>query len=416
VAQRRQESANPVLDFNTGKLLEYCQLLWDPKHKEIWTKAGANEFDRLVQGVGGQIDRTNTIFFVHKHEIPQDRLKDVTYIKFVVSVCTEKDDPNRIRATLGGNLIHYPDDVGTPIANLLLIKKILNSVISSDGAKFATVDLSNFYLMTPLKRPEYGRVKLTDIPDEIIKDYKLHEKATADGWVYFKVMRGIYGLPQSSSNSHDELKEHLNKEDYFKSLLVSALWKHKTRPSQFVLVVDDFGIKYFTKDDLDHLADTLKKYYSIKIDPNGKELVKIEFDWDYTNKKVHLSMKPYLDKSLRQFDNVVPTKCQHLPYPHVEPKYGAKKQFASLMNQNLSAMKRRRTFRKSPENSYGTEEGLMARYSPPSVQLWQNNRNPPSIQHNEANKSWTISPHRNLQFSHIAKVIWCSRSTAMPAT
>ena len=123
MAQQRQESANSVLDFDTGKLLEYRQLLRDPKQKEIWTKAGANEFGRIAQGVGGRIDGTNTIFFVHKHEIPQDRLKDVTYIKFVASVHTEKDDPNRIRATLGGNLIHYPDDVGTPIANLLLIKK-----------------------------------------------------------------------------------------------------------------------------------------------------------------------------------------------------------------------------------------------------------------------------------------------------
>ena len=94
------------------------------------------------------------------------------------------------------------------------------------------------------------------------------------------------------------------------------------------MVVDNFGIKYFTKDDLYHLADTLKKYYDIKIDPDGKELVKIELDWDYMNKKVHLLMKPYLDKSLRQYDNVVSTKRQHLPYPHVEPKYGAKQQFA----------------------------------------------------------------------------------------
>ena len=39
-------------------------------------------------------------------------------------------------------------------------------------------------------------------------------------------------------------------------------------------------------------------------------------------------MKPYLDKALRQFDNVVPTKRQQSPYPHVEPKYGAKQQFA----------------------------------------------------------------------------------------
>jgi hypothetical protein len=38
-------------------------------------------------------------------------------------------------------------------------------------------------------------------------------------------------------------------------------------------------------------------------------------------------MKPYLDKLLRQFDNVVPTKRQD-PFPHVEPRYGAKVQFA----------------------------------------------------------------------------------------
>jgi len=181
--------------------------------------------------------------------------------------------------------------------------------------------------MTPLKRPEYGRVKLTDIPDEIINEYKLHEKAI-DGWVYFKVMWGMYGLPQVGSNSHDELEEHLNKEGYYKSPLVPALWKHKTRPTQFVLIVDNFGIKYFMKNDLDHLANTLKKYCEVKVDPEGKESVKIELDWDYTNKKVHLSMKPYLDKALRQFDNVAPTKRQQSPYPHVEPKYGAKQQFA----------------------------------------------------------------------------------------
>ena len=112
-------------------------------------------------------------------------------------------------------------------------------------------------------------------------------------------MWGMYSLPQSGSNSHEKLKERLNKEGYFKRPLVPALWKHKTRPTQFVLVVDDFGIKYFTKDNLDHLADTLKQYYSVKIDPDGKELVKIELDWDYTNKKVHLLMKPCQARSVR---------------------------------------------------------------------------------------------------------------------
>ena len=58
---------------------------------------------------------------------------------------------------MGGNLINYPDDVGTPTANLLLIKIFLNSVISTKGAKFANADLANFYLMTPLKCPNTPR-------------------------------------------------------------------------------------------------------------------------------------------------------------------------------------------------------------------------------------------------------------------
>eukprot|EP00970_Alexandrium_tamarense_P015808 scaffold5534_cov194-Alexandrium_tamarense.AAC.7 len=70
---------------------------------------------------------------------------------------------------MGGNLINYPDDVSTPTANLLLIKIFLNSVISTPGAKFANADLSNFYLMTPLKRPEYAKLKLSDIPEEVIQ-------------------------------------------------------------------------------------------------------------------------------------------------------------------------------------------------------------------------------------------------------
>ncbi len=90
-AQWRRESTSPVLDQDTGKMLEYCQLLRDPKHEAIWSKA---EFGRLAQGVGGRIDGTNTIFFIHKHEIPQDRLKDVTYIKFVLLIQTEKEDPH----------------------------------------------------------------------------------------------------------------------------------------------------------------------------------------------------------------------------------------------------------------------------------------------------------------------------------
>jgi hypothetical protein len=228
---------------------------------------------------------------------------------------------------MGGNLINFPDDVGTPTADLLLIKIFLNSVISTPGARFANADISNFYLMTPLTRPEYARIKLTDIPDEIVDQYRLKEKATPDGWVYFKVVRGMYGLPQAGSLANELLEQRLNKEGYFQSKIVPGLWRHTKRNLQFVLVVDDFGIKYLRKEDLDHLISTLEKYYEVKVDMDGKEYVKINLDWDYAHGKVHLSMKPYREKALRQFDNLVPSKPQDSPYPHVPPKYGATEQF-----------------------------------------------------------------------------------------
>ena len=328
VAQRRRELANPVLDEETGQMLQYRQLIRHPRFKEAWNISAANEFGRLAQGCGDRVKGTDTIFFIHKHEIPANRLKDVTYVSMVCQVRTEKDEPNRTRATMGGNNINFPDDVGTPTADLLLIKIFLNSVISTPGAKFANADISNFYLMTPLTRPEFARIKLADIPDEIIEQYELKDKATPDGWVYFRVEKGMYGLPQSGSLANELLEKRLNKEGYHQSKIVPGLWRHATRKLQFVLVVDDFGIKYLRREDLDHLISTLEKYYKVKVDMDGKEYVKINLDWDYKNGKVHLSMNPYREKALRQFDNLIPSKKQDSPHPHVPPKYGNTEQFA----------------------------------------------------------------------------------------
>ena len=110
--------------------------------------------------------------------------------------------------------------------------------------------------------------------------------------------------------------------------MVPGLWKHKTKSIQFVLGVDGFGIKYIKQQDLDHLIKTLQKYYNVIVDMDEKEFVKIELNWDYKNGQVHLSMQPYLQKALHQFDNVILTKRHYSPYPHIEPTYGAQQQFA----------------------------------------------------------------------------------------
>ena len=61
-----------------------------------------------------------------------------------------------------------------------------------------------------MERYEYFKIKLTDIPQEFIEEYNLHAFAYK-GWVYFKVIKGYYGLPQSGKLANDLLRKRLNK-------------------------------------------------------------------------------------------------------------------------------------------------------------------------------------------------------------
>jgi hypothetical protein len=99
-----------------------------------------------------------------------------------------------------------------------------------------TLDISKFYLMTPLKRPEYIRVKIDDIPEEIINEYKLQEIAKKQGMVYIEVTKGMCGLSQAGLLTNELLEQRLNKHGYFQSKLVPGLWKHTTRLISFTLV------------------------------------------------------------------------------------------------------------------------------------------------------------------------------------
>jgi hypothetical protein len=58
---------------------------------------------------------------------------------------------------------------------------MLNSVISRKGARFACIDIKNFYLDTPMEDPEYIRIKITDIPEEFILEYRLAGKDDING-------------------------------------------------------------------------------------------------------------------------------------------------------------------------------------------------------------------------------------------
>jgi len=56
--ENKVHQALAVMDQQTGRLLNYRQLLRDPKYKKGWDISAANESRQLAQGVGSRIKGT----------------------------------------------------------------------------------------------------------------------------------------------------------------------------------------------------------------------------------------------------------------------------------------------------------------------------------------------------------------------
>jgi hypothetical protein len=189
------------------------------------------------------------------------------------------------------------------------------------------MDISNFYLNLPLARPEYIKIKISDIPEEIINKYNLRNKVTESGHVHIEANKGMYGLPQAGLIANELLKKWLNEHGYCQSKLIPGLWTHDTWPIHFTLVVDDFGVKYVGKEHALHLYKVLEAHYKLTCDWTGQRCIGITLDWDYKWRQVHLSMQGYVKKALKQFCHEMKHQ-QHFPYPCTPIKYGATKQYA----------------------------------------------------------------------------------------
>jgi hypothetical protein len=245
---------------------------------------------------------------------------------------------------MGGNLFNYPNDCGTPILDLLTVKLMLNSIVSTPNAKFMTIDLKDFYLLTPMSRYKFFRLKFELFPQDVINEYSLQNKVDADGNVFCEVKRGMYGLPQARIIAQELLTKQLLKAGYTQSAVTPGFWRHKWQPISFTLVVDNFGIKYINKADAEHLLAVLEQDYKCDKDWEGTCYLGITIDWDYKSHKVHLSMPSYIGKSLVRFNHIPPDKPQHQPHLHMVPTYSATIQYAKHIDQSPAATKANKNY------------------------------------------------------------------------
>ena len=136
------------------------------------------------------------------------------------------------------------------------MKLLLNSVISDSnlGARFCSMDLKDMFLHTPMQSPEFMKVAIKYFPADIIEKYNLNS-IVHNGYVYIKIKKGMYGLKQASVLAYQHLSKLLIDGGYKQILGSLGMWKHETRQTLFCLCVDDFGVKYFSKEDVQHLHE-----------------------------------------------------------------------------------------------------------------------------------------------------------------
>lgn len=292
---------------------EKCKQTPAAKH---WWQASDEEWVRLAE-------LYKTIQFIKFNQKPTD--KKAMYYNPRPSQKVNEDGTlaYRIRGTVGGNLQEYEGITAAHTAGMEAVKILLNSTISTPGAKFCTMDLSNFYLNSTLDTPEYMKVHRRQISDNIIQKYNLQDDFVGD-FLMVKIIGGIYGLKNAGILAQKQLVKLLNESGYYAETDTPCIFNHKdNKDITFTLTVDDFGIKYTHVTSRQHLLETLQKKYVVTTNYKGDEHIGLKITWDYPNGKFTTQIPGYIHALLKRLDLTnlpgAESACIYTP-----PSYGTK--------------------------------------------------------------------------------------------
>ena len=165
----------------------------NPEIQKIWNNSTCNELGRLAQGFKNRVQFTDCIKFIHYSEVPKGYRP--THARIVAEHRPQKkEEPYRLRITVGSDRVHYPHDKSQPVADLTTIKIHINSTISTKGARYACLDIKNMYLMSSMPKCEYMFIHRSLIPQEFIDEYDLESKFHNDK-LYIKIKKGMKECP-----------------------------------------------------------------------------------------------------------------------------------------------------------------------------------------------------------------------------
>ena len=131
-----------------------------------------------------------------------------------------------------------------------------------------------------------------------------------------KNQKSMPGLKQAALLAYDHLKASLSPYGYNPILGTIGMWKHESRPTIFCLCVDDFGAKYWSKEDADHLCNAIGMTYKYAVDREGQNYYGLSLDWNYVLGYVDISMPKYMPDTLKKLIHTPNISPQYAPHKH----------------------------------------------------------------------------------------------------
>ena len=289
-----------------------------------WKLAQREEFMRLFD--------SNTILPIHRRDIPKGEI--VTYYNEQAKEKLKVVTPNtfveyRVRGTYGGNKSNYTGPVSSNTAEYPVVKILMNATLADrlhkdKDTRFATADMVDFYLGTELDIPGYMQISADAIGNELLDLYNMNDyivDINGKRFVYFKVVKCLYGHPAAGRLSFIKLKEVLEAADFYEPPFVECLFIHKTRNITFALIVDDMGIKYSKDEDLQFLVDVITPHWKLKVDTSGSRFLGMHLVWQYDRPipRVIIFNPTVVKNAISRFVSGTVLRGRPTPSPYTKP-------------------------------------------------------------------------------------------------
>jgi hypothetical protein len=317
IADQLHIAGTPISNHRAGSVIAADAFAMDENNQPLtfktairgtdkihWEKAAVKELRKLLYPLPKL--PTPTMRFIKWADKPTDRTASYYNPQVKVKTVNDKID-RRVRGTYGGNVTDFTGNRTSNTADPQTVNLLLNAAVS-EKAHLVIMDIKDFFLGSPLEKPEFMILTKSQLPQEIIEEFKMQIDWNEDNNALVQIEYSLYGLPHAGRISAIKVDNLLKRHGYHQCYSTPCLYHNKHNGIYFTLIVDDYLIKYKHKQDAEHLLNALQTEYEVSVDWGGTRYLGMKMDRNIDAGYMDLSMPGYVQAALTRFNVPLPTK------------------------------------------------------------------------------------------------------------